>query len=246
MSLVEHLSELRQRIIWVLIVFVLTMIGGLFVAGPVIRYLQNSPLAGSIPLKSFHPSDVLGIYMQFSFLIGLVATLPVALFHIWRFVSPGLRPNERKVTLVFIPFAFFLFLSGIAFGYFVVFPMAMGFVVGVAGTIEIDPNYGISQYFSFLFNMVIPFGVLFELPILVMFLTRLRILNPMRLSKVRRFAYFGLAVIGVTLTPPDFISDFLVTVPLILLYEISIWLSRIVYRKQLQEDEEWLQQGDYT
>jgi sec-independent protein translocase protein TatC len=93
--------------------------------------------------------------------------------------------------------------------------------------------------------MVLPFGFLFELPIVVMFLTRLRILNPMRLAKMRRFAYFGLTIVGVTLTPPEIISDILVTLPLLLLYEISVWLSRTVYRKQLKEDESWQEEYGY-
>jgi sec-independent protein translocase protein TatC len=239
MTVVEHLTELRQRIIWVLAVFLLSMVVGLFFAGPVIEYLKHSPLAGGVPLKSFDPSDVLRVYMQFSFLIGLIVTLPVALFHLWRFVSPGLRPQERRVTLSFIPVAFLLFLLGIAFGYLIVFPMIMQFMTGIATGIQVDPNYGIAQYFGFLFNMVIPFGFLFELPILVIFLTRLRILNPMRLAKMRRLAYFGLTLVAVTLTPPEIVSDILVTVPLLLLYELSIWLSRMVYRKQLLEDDEW-------
>lgn len=239
MTMVEHLTELRKRVIWVLVVFVLALIAGLFLASPVIQHLKESPLAGGVPLKSFHPSDALQVYMQFAFVIGLIVTLPVALFHIWRFVSPGLRLQERRVTLYFIPVAFFLFLSGIAFGYYVVFPMAVQFLAGITMGMEVDPNYGIAQYFSFLFNMVIPFGVLFELPIVVMFLTRLRILNPMRLAKMRRIAYFVLAVIAITLTPPDFLSDFMVMIPLLILYELSIGLSKIVYRKQLKEDEEW-------
>lgn len=245
MTLVEHLAELRTRIIWVLVVFLLSMVAGLFLAGSAIEYLKQSPLAGGIPLKSFHPSDVLGIYMQFSFLIALIVTLPVALYHIWRFVSPGLRPHERKASLMFVPAAFFLYVIGICFGYFVVFPLVMQFVTNIAGTIQVDPNYGIAQYFSFLFNMVLPFGFLFELPIVVMFLTRLRILNPMRLAKMRRFAYFGLTIVGVTLTPPEIISDILVTLPLLLLYEISVWLSRTVYRKQLKEDESWQEEYGY-
>lgn len=239
MTMVEHLTELRKRIIWVLVVFVIALVAGLFFAGPVISYMKENPLAGGVPLKSFHPSDALAVYMQFAFLIGLIVTLPVGLFHIWRFVSPGLRAEERRVTLYFIPAAFFLFLIGILFGYYIVFPMVMQFMANITMEIQADPNYGIAQYFSFLFNMVIPFGILFELPIVVMFLTRLRILNPMRLAKIRRIAYFVLVVIAVTVTPPDMVSDILVTIPLLILYELSIWLSQLVYRRQLKEDEEW-------
>ncbi len=243
MTVVEHLTELRKRIIWVLAVFGIALVAGLFFASPVIEYLKQKPVAEGVPLISLHPSDALRVYMQFAFLLGAVVTLPVALFHTWRFVAPGLRESERRGTLIFIPAAFFLFIAGILFGYFVVFPMIMQFMAGMTASIGADPNYGIAEYFGFLFNMVVPFGVLFELPIVVMFLTRLRILNPMRLAKMRRFAYFGLAVVAITLTPPEIISDILVTIPLFLLYELSIWLSRIVYRKQLKEDEEW--QNEY-
>lgn len=239
MTVVEHLAELRTRILWVLAVFVVGLIAGFYLAGPLIEYLKQEPIADGVPIISLHPSDALRVYMQFAFLIGCVAALPVALFHIWRFVSPGLEVKERRGTLYFIPAACFLFIIGILFGYYVIFPMIMQFMTGMTATIGANPNYGIAEYFGFMFNMVIPFGVLFQLPIVVMFLTRLRIVNPMRLAKMRRFAYFGLAVVGICLTPPEIISDILVTIPLLLLYELSIWLSRIVYRKQLREEAEW-------
>jgi sec-independent protein translocase protein TatC len=239
MTMVEHLNELRQRIIWVLAVFVVALVVGFFFAGPVIEYMKSDPIAGGVPLNSFHPSDALRVYMQFAFLLALVVTIPVALFHVWRFVSPGLRENEKRAALPFIPAAFLLFIVGLMFGYFVVFPMIIQFLAGFTANVGATPNYGIAEYFGFLFNMVLPFGFLFELPIIVMFLTRLRILNPMRLAKMRRLAYFGLAVIAITLTPPEIVSDILVTIPLLILYELSVWLSQIVYRKQLKEDEEW-------
>lgn len=239
MTVVEHLTELRKRIIWVLAVFVVALIVGFFLAGPLIEYLKQQPIADGVPIISLHPSDALRVYMQVSVLVGIVVVLPVALYHIWRFVSPGLRETERRGTLYFIPAAFFLFVAGILFGYYIVFPMLMQFMSNLTGSMGVNPNYGIGEFFSFMFNMVLPFGVLFQLPIIVMFLTRLRILNPARLSKLRRYAYFLLTVIGVTLSPPDIMSDVLVTVPLIVLYEISTWLSRIVYRKQLKKDEEW-------
>ncbi|WP_400164365.1 twin-arginine translocase subunit TatC [Brevibacillus sp. TJ4] len=242
MTVVEHLTELRKRVIWVLVVFVVALIGGFYFAGPLIEYLKQEPMAEGVPIISLHPSDALRVYMQVAVLIAITVVLPVALYHLWRFVSPGLRENERRGTLYFIPFAFFLFVIGIVFGYYVVFPMLMLFMTNLTGSIGAEPNYGIGEYFGFLFNTVIPFGVLFQLPIVVMFLTRLRILNPMRLAKMRRYAYFVLVVIAVTLTPPEIISDIMVTIPLLVLYEISVWLSRIIYRKQLKEDEEWERQ----
>jgi sec-independent protein translocase protein TatC len=248
MTMVEHLTELRKRIIWVLVVFVVALVVGLFYAGPIIRYLQSNPIAEEIPLDSlasFSPSDALRVYMQFGFLIGVVVTIPVALYHIWRFVSPGLHVDERRSALRFIPAAFLLFILGILFGYYIVLPMVIQFLVGFTAEVGSQPIYGIAEYFGFMFNMVIPFGFLFELPVVVMFLTRLRILNPVRLAKMRRFAYFILAVVAITITPPEIVSDIMVTIPLLLLYEVSVWLSRIVYRKQLAEEEAWQQDYGY-
>lgn len=245
MTVVEHLTELRKRIIWVLVVFVAALIAGFYFAGPLIEYLKQEPIAEGVPIISLHPSDALRVYMQVSVLIGITVSLPVALYHLWRFVSPGLRDHERRGTLYFIPAACLLFIVGILFGYYVVFPMIMLFMTNLTSSIGAEPNYGIGEYFGFLFNTVIPFGVLFQLPIIVMFLTRLRILNPMRLAKMRRYAYFALVVIAVTLTPPEIISDIMVTIPLLILYELSVWLSRIVYRKQLKEDEEWEKEYGY-
>ncbi|MGG1661289.1 twin-arginine translocase subunit TatC [Brevibacillus sp. NRS-1366] len=239
MTVVKHLSELRKRIVWVLAVFVMTFLAGLYFAGPIIEYLKLVPMEEGVPIISLHPSDALRIYMQFSMLVGAVATLPVALYHTWRFVSVGLNDHERRMTLFFIPIAFFLFVGGVLFGYYIVFSMMMKFLTGMSTQMGVTPHYGIAAYFDFMFQLVIPIGVLFELPIVVMFLTRLRILNPMVLVKMRRFAYFGLTVVTFILTPPELVTEILVTIPLLLLYELSIWLSRAVYRKQLKEDEKW-------
>lgn len=110
----------------------------------------------------------------------------------------------------------------------------------MTASLQANEMFGITQYFSFMFSIVLPFGIIFELPILVMFLTRLRIVNPIRLAKMRKISYFILVVIAITITPPKIISDFLVTIPLLLLYEFSIWLSKGIYKKQLEEDKKWL------
>jgi sec-independent protein translocase protein TatC len=152
-------------------------------------------------------------------------------------VKPGLREKEQKATLRYIPFVCFMLLIGLAFSYFVVFPMAFTFTTRMTENMHLIPTYGISQYFSFMFSLVIPVAIAFELPVLVMFLTKLRILNPKKLGKFRRYAYFILVVIATMISPPEFISHLMVAVPLIVLYEISVTVSRYVYRKQLIEDQ---------
>lgn len=244
MSLFEHLGELRRRVIYILIVLVVTMVGGLLVADPIFAYIISTKEASQITLHAFSLWDAIGYYMKIAFVVALVVTLPFTLYQLWAFVSPGLREVERKATLRYIPFVFVMFVIGLAFAYFVVFPLAFNFTTNMTRHLGLQETYGISQYFSFLLNILIPISLLFELPIVIMFLTRIRILNPKRLRKMRRVAYFALIFIGVTITPPDLISDSLVAIPLILLYEFSVFLSTAVYRKQLEEDRAWEEEFD--
>lgn len=237
LTLVDHLTELRKRVIWVVIVLVVGMVIGLITAQPLITYLKNIPPADQISWNVFSPWDAIKMYMNFAFVTGLVITLPFALYQIWAFLKPGLKETEQKASLLYIPFAFVLFLVGLAFGYFIVFRMAFLFTSAITQNLELKETYGISQYFSFMFNILIPLSLLFELPIVVMFLTKLRLLNPKRLKKMRRYAYLLLVIVATMITPPDATSAIIVFVPMVVLYEFSVFLSGIVYRKQLLEDQ---------
>ncbi|TXK76047.1 twin-arginine translocase subunit TatC [Paenibacillus sp. N3.4] len=239
MSLVEHLGELRKRILWILVVLVIGMVGGLICAKPIIRYLKNIPPASGIGWNVFSPWDALRLYMNFGLAVGILITLPVILYHIWAFVKPGLREVEQKASIIYIPAAFVLFLLGLSFGYWVVFPMAFYFTSSISKSLEITELYGAAQYFTFMFNIILPLALVFEMPIVVMFLTKIRLLNPKRLHKFRRYAYMLMVILATVITPPDAISAILVSVPLIVLYEVSVFLSGFIYRKQLMKDAEW-------
>lgn len=239
MSLTEHITELRKRIIAVLVVLVLTMIGGLFGASYVIDLIKSVEPAKSMAWHAISLWDGIRIYMQFAFALSLVVTVPFTLYQLWAFVKPGLKEQEQKAALRFVPFSAILFIVGLAFAYGVVFQMAVYFTSSVNRGLGLTEIYGVSQYFSFMFNILIPVSLLFELPVVVMFLTQLRILNPKMMKKMRRVAYLILVIVGAAITPPDFISDLLVAIPLILLYEFSVALSGRVYRKQLEKDRKW-------
>lgn len=236
MSIVEHLTELRRRLIHVLIVFLIGLVGGLFCAQPVYRYLVHAETAQGYELHAFAFWDGIGMYMKIAMAVALAVALPFIVYQVWAFVRPALRPEERSAALRYVPYVFLLFVAGVAFGYYIVFPMALSFTVSVTRSMGLEETYGITQYFDFMFSLVLPLALLFELPLVVMFLTRIRLLNPLRLRKLRRYAYFALVFIAVVITPPDFISDFLVTIPLLVLYEFSVFLSALVYRKQLAAD----------
>src|SRR5690606_8099765 len=173
------------------------------------------------------------------FVIAGVLTSPVILYHLWAFISPELYEKERKATLSYIPIAVLLFLVGISFSYFILFPFVVRFMANLSNHLEVNLVIGINEYFDFLFQMTLPFGFLFQLPVIILFLTRLGIINPHLLSRFRKYAYFILLVIAALITPPDVLSHMMVTLPLFLLYEISIWISKLVYRKMLKREQEY-------
>ncbi|MFG6150184.1 twin-arginine translocase subunit TatC [Halobacillus sp. B23F22_1] len=228
LQVLGHLEELRKRIIITLLSFGIFLIGGFVFVRPIYNWLIKDLDA---KLAVLGPGDILWVYLMIAAVIALAATIPVAAFQVWLFVKPALNQEERKVTLQFIPALFFLFLFGISFGYFLLFPLVLGFLTSLSDG-QFEMMFTADKYFRFLLNLTVPFGLLFEMPLVLMFLTRLGILNPIRLKKARKIAYFILVVISVLITPPDFLSDVLVIVPLFILYEISISLSTIVYRKK--------------
>lgn len=233
-TVIEHLEELRKRIIIVVVFFIFALIIGFFAAGPIVVFLQSAPEAANIPMNAFKLTDPFKVYMKFAFLTAFIITSPVLLYQLWAFISPGLYPNERKVTLAYIPISVLLFLCGILFSYFVLFPFALRFIGRLSDMLNINEMYGINEYFSFLLQITLPFGFLFQLPIIILFVTRLGIITPMFLVKIRKYAYFVLLVIAGFITPPDLISHLVVTVPLLLLYEFSIFVAKIGYKKALQ------------
>lgn len=233
MNLVDHLSELRKRIIITLCSFILFLILSFLFVQDIHDFLVKDL---DDKLAILGPGDILWIYMALAGIAAITFTLPVAALQVWLFVKPGLKKEEQKTTLAFIPGIFLLFVSGIAFGYFLVFPIVLSFLQTLAGS-QFETFFTVEKYYRFLINLTLPFGFLFEMPAVVMFLTRLGIINPNLLAKSRKLSYFILIVVSVLITPPDFISDILVIIPLILLYEFSITLSKIVYKKKLSMKE---------
>lgn len=241
LQLLDHLEELRKRIIISVVAFVVFFIVGFVYAIDIYKWFAKSI---DMKLAVLGPSDILWIYFMLATVVAIACTIPVVAMQIWLFVKPALKPKERKATLTYVPALFLLFIAGLAFGYFVIFPMILSFLIELGKDLFLA-NFTAERYFRFMLNMTLPFGVLFELPVVIMFLTSLGIINPYILSTVRKYAYFILVVIAVVITPPDFMSDFLVTIPLLVLYEISITLSKIVYRKRLKRQRAEEEEASY-
>jgi sec-independent protein translocase protein TatC len=233
LTLVEHLTELRKRLIIVASTFILSLALGFWLAPKTLTFLKQQPTAAHVEWNVFGYTDGLMIYVKCALILAILITLPIALHQIWLFVRPGLNENEVKGTGYFIPVSFLLFLLGISFSYYILFPLMLNFMSNINDSIGALETYGMQQYFTFMFNLVIPVGIVFELPVIILFLTKLGIITPDRLRKMRKISYFVLVVVGVSITPPDFISDFIIVVPLLLLFEISILVSSWSYKKQL-------------
>ncbi|ALC92678.1 preprotein translocase subunit TatC [Bacillus sp. FJAT-18017] len=227
--LIGHLEELRRRIIITMCGFILFLIVSMVFVSDLYRWLIRD-YDGKLAVLG--PSDILWVYMTLACVFAIACTIPLAAYQIWKFISPALKEEEKQVTLRFIPGLFLLFIVGLCFGYFVLFPIVLGFLTSLSAG-EFETMFTAEKYFGFMINLTLPFGFIFEMPLVVMFLTRLGILNPARLKKARKVSYFALVVVSILITPPDLVSDILVIVPLLTLYEISVSLSSFIYKKRI-------------
>ena len=164
------------------------MIGSFFIAKPIIKFLQAE--AGYDEFHAFNVIDPITLYLKVIIFLAVVLISPVIMYQVWAFISPGLHETERKVTLSYIPFAFLLMIVGIVFSYFVLVPFVMNFMKELSGELGITQTVGINQYFTFLFQILIPFGIIFQLPIVLLFMSRLGILDPAKVSENQEVCLF--------------------------------------------------------
>ena len=238
-SFIQHLEELRYRLIVCLItVFVGTIAAYAFkeeifkfIATPLLRALPP----GDQQLIFTGLMEAFMVYLKASFFAGLMASVPVILYQFWAFVAPGLHPHERRMVVPFVFFASLFFVGGAIFGYYVVFPYGFQFFVGF-GSDFIKPLPSMKEYLGFATFLLLAFGIVFELPIFMFFLARMGLVDPRTLKKGRRYAIPVIFIVAAILTPgPDPVSQCLMAGPLIVLYELGIWVS-ILFGKKRQEE----------
>jgi sec-independent protein translocase protein TatC len=228
MPVIDHLEELRKRIIISGATFIFFFFISFFFVKDIYQFLIKDI---DHKLTILSPGDVLWAYMSIAAVAAVTFSLPVIGYQIWKYLSPALKPEERLSSISYIPFFLFLFLLGLSFGLFVLFPTVMDFLLAISSD-QFETMFTVDRYFRFMFYMTVPLALLFELPAVVLFLTKLGVINPNQLVKARKYAYFGLIVLSVLITPADFLSDVMVIIPLLILYEASVTLSRFVYRKE--------------
>lgn len=234
MGFLDHLEELRWRIIKML----LGVVAGGIVMGIFIDWIMNNiifaPAANTNPplsIINLRPYGQFLLYMEVILIGGAVISVPNIIYQLWKFIEPALMPHERRYVTGVVIFTSVCFLTGTVFSYFVLLPAALGFFA-TFGTSIIENKISADEYMSFVLSLVIASGIVFELPMLSFFLSKLGILKPQFMRKNRRYAIVIILLIAGIVTPgPDITSQLLLGIPLLILYEISILICKYSQKK---------------
>ena len=240
-TFISHLVELRDRIIRAGLAVVVVFVGLVYWAPDIFRLLAR-PLMQNLPKDGkMIVTDVTGSFfvpMKVTMMVALVIALPVVLYQIWAFVAPGLYQHEKKLVVPLVGSSYTLFLCGMAFAYFVVFPTIFRVMAHYNAPLGAEMTTDIDNYLSFVLTMFLAFGVTFEVPIVVVILNKMGFVTLKKLKKVRPYVIVGAFVISAVVTPPDVFSQLILAVPLVLLYEVGIIAARLIVGKDKVEEEE--------
>lgn len=232
MRFTEHLEDLRRRIINSAITIVFICLISFIVCFNYRKEILSFLIKPVGKLYFLSPTEAFMTYTKISLIAGLLVALPVVLYQIWLFVAPGLKEKERKYVLTFLPAVFFLFLLGAMFAYFVLIPMGVKFLLSMA-TPDLLPIITADRYLSFVFMLMLGCGIIFEIPVLVYFLTKLGLVNAGMLIKNWKYIILLIFIISAIVTPtPDVFNQIIFAIPMFLLYLISIWVSLLAGKKK--------------
>lgn len=224
MTLQEHLEELRQRLIISLLAVAVGFIAGLALAIPTLRLVVE--MSGLQRLQAIAPTESFVTYTKVALYIGIAFAMPVIIYQFVRFLAPGLTRKERRYLFRALPFVSIMFVTGVAFAFFVLVPRALSFLSHF-GTSVFDAQFRAEEVVSFYMTLLLWTGVVFELPVVIFILAKLNIVSAKRLASFRRFAILLIAVAAAIITPtPDPFNMFLVAAPMYFLYELGVLLAR--------------------
>lgn len=230
MTMMQHFAELRRRILWTFVTFLIALIFGWYIS-PVVQDFLTSPLTNVWPDGAMLYSGITDgfmIQMSLAFLVALVITIPVALWHTWAYVAPGLKKNERGFIFPILILSPILFLIGAGFAFYILLPFVFRFFIELNESSPV-PSLMLPiarDYLSFSIGLLKVFGIAFQLPLIMVMLNRIGVLPRAYALKMRRYAIVFIVIAAAVLTPPDIVSQILLAVPMWLLFEGSILFMR--------------------
>jgi sec-independent protein translocase protein TatC len=227
MSLIDHLQELRQRLIKIIISVAIAASGSYFFAADLVG-LITKPVG---TLYYMHPAEAFFTYMKVAFFVGFLLTLPITIYQAWAFALPALKTDEKKAVAFLVPASVLLFAMGLTFSYFLALPAGITFMLGFSND-NLQPLFSIGDYVSFVISFLLPFGFVFELPLIILVAAKFGLVGSAFLCAKRKSVFVLAFVLGAVLSPtPDVFSQTLVAVPLIILYELSYLIVRYILKR---------------
>jgi len=233
MTVMEHLGELRSRLLVFLVAFVIAIVF-CFLQADYLRYLLVSPVEG-LSLVYFSPPEAFMVNLRLALIGGVVLASPVFIYEVLAFLFPGLYSNERRFLLGVTGGGVTLFVLGIVFAYLVVLQLVLHFFLRFETT-QLSPMFNVSSYLSFVFTLLLTFGLFFQLPLVMWVLAKLDLISLDVLRRNRKFALLIMLGASALITPPDIISQLMLIVPLMLLYEVGLFAVKITKKKKLEEE----------
>ncbi|QQX76764.1 MULTISPECIES: twin-arginine translocase subunit TatC [Aequorivita] len=269
MSFLDHLEELRWHLIRSTIAVVVLALGAFILKDFIFDTLIFGPKRPDFPtyrmfcnisrslgmdtfcfqempfrIQSRTMAGQFSAHMWTSIYAGIIIAFPYILYEFWRFISPGLKEKERKSSRGFIVIASILFFLGVLFGYYLITPLSINFLGNYQVSKEVFNDFDLDSYISLVRTSVLACGIVFELPIIMYILTKIGLVTPEILRKYRKFALIIVLILSAVITPPDIVSQIIVAIPILILYEVSIYISRIVIRNQKREERRRKKEGN--
>ncbi len=240
MPLMEHIRALRKVFLFSAYGIVLGTVLGWIYSDEVYRFLAQPVNVLPTEFVTITPMESILVKLKVSLVVGVVCAMPIIIWQIWSFILPALKQNEKKYLYMIVPSSLALFIAGICFAFFFVIPIGLQFLL-YAGQ-EAVPTTSLltkSSYLTFIIRFLLTFGAVFQLPVILLLLIRIGVLSPDSLARYRKYAFFGIVVVIMLVSPtPDVITQGLMVLPTYLLYEASIWLGYLVAKKREKELDE--------
>jgi sec-independent protein translocase protein TatC len=241
MPLTSHLEELRKRLVRILIAVGIAFLGCFAFKEEIFRIVAQ-PLISVLPPGSHMVytglPEAFFTYIKVSLYAGIFVASPVVLYQVWKFISPGLFPKEKKFVAPFVITSTMLFIGGVCFGYFLVLPSAYKFFLEFT-TDFLKPMLSMREYLTLTLKLLLAFGIIFEIPVFLFFMTKIGLVTPRKLARMRRYAIVACFIVAAIITPtPDAFTQCMMAIPMVILYEVGIIVSRLASRRKDDADRE--------